>query len=171
MRVGNSSRPAPLIPGAKEDGYPWLVANVTRRGGPASLHVEIEGAQTRACRIYVDSHSIKRYRARTIGRSPQVAADWSTFDVPASRERDVHLLTLWARSWDTKKFQAELELDAGDEEGAEEPIAGSVSCLWNDGPGGALIPALEEARGFLPEWVAITKAADGLVEARSGFVL
>jgi hypothetical protein len=156
----------PSIPGAKEDSS-WLFANVTRRG-PASLHVEIEGVQTRACRIYVDSHSIKRYRARTI-ESPEV--EWSTFDVPASKERDIHVLRLWARSWDTKKFQAELELDAADEDGADEPIAGSVSCLWNDGPGGALIPALEEARAFLPEWVAISKAADGLVEARSGFVL
>jgi hypothetical protein len=43
--------------------------------------------------------------------------------------------------------------------------------LWNDGPGGARIPALEEARGFLPEWVAISKAADGLVQASSGFLL
>ncbi|KAH8981758.1 hypothetical protein EDB86DRAFT_416246 [Lactarius hatsudake] len=155
----------PSIPGAKED--PWLVANVTRRG-PASLRVEIEGMQTRACRIYVDSHSIQRYRARTIG-SPQM--EWSAFDIPASKERDIHLLALWARSWDTKKFQADLELDAGFEEGEEEPIAGRVSCLWNDGPGGALIPALDEARAFLPEWVAVTKAGSGLVEASSGFVL
>ncbi|KAI9445618.1 hypothetical protein BJY52DRAFT_1315924 [Lactarius psammicola] len=155
----------PSIPGAKEDS--WFVANVTRRG-PASLRVEIEGVETRACRIYVDSHSIKRYRARSIG-SPQV--EWSTFNVPASKKRDIRLLALWSRSWDTKKFQADLELDATDEEGAEEPIAGRVSCLWNDGPGGALIPALEEARGFLPEWVAISKAASGLVEASSGFVL
>ena len=155
----------PSIPSAKEDS--WLVANVTRRG-PTSLRVEIEGVQTRACRIYVDSHSIKRYRARTIG-GPQV--EWSTFDVPSSRGRDIHLLTLWARSWETKKFQAELELDALDEDGEEEPITGSVSCMWNDGSGGALIPALEEARAFLPEWVAITKVTDGLVEAKSGFVL
>lgn len=155
----------PSIPGAKEAA--WLVANVTRRG-PASLRVEIEGMQTRACRIYVDSHSIHRYRARTIG-NPQM--EWSTFDVPASQERDIHQLTLWARSWDTKKFQADLELNAGFEEGEEEPIAGRVSCLWNDGPGGALIPSLDEARAFLPEWVAITKAGSGLVEASGGFVL
>ncbi|KAF8262682.1 hypothetical protein EI94DRAFT_663412 [Lactarius quietus] len=155
----------PSIPGAKEGS--WFVANVTRRG-EASIRVEIEGVQTRACRIHIDSHSIKRYRARTIGK-PEV--EWSTLDVPASKERDIHLLTLWARSWETNKFQADLELDALDEEGAEEPIAGRVSCSWNDGPGGALIPALEEARMFLPEWVAITKATDGLVEASSGFVL
>lgn len=156
----------PSIPSTKEEGS-WLVANVTR-SGPASLHVEIEGVQTRACRIFIESHSIKRCRARTIADQE---VEWSALDIPASKERDIHLLTLWARSWETKKFQADLELD-GDSEGAEEePIAGRVSCLWNDGPGGALIPALEEARAFLPEWVAITKASDGLVEASSGFVL
>ena len=153
----------PSIPSAKEEGS-WLVANVTRRG-PASLHVEIEGVQTRACRIYVESHSILRYRARTVA---DTEVEWSTLDIPASKERNIHLLTLWARSWETKKFQADLELDALDE---DIDIAGQVSCLWNDGPGGALIPALEEARAFLPEWVAITKAKDGLVEASSGFVL
>ena len=152
----------PSIPSAKDDS--WLVANVTRRG-PASLHVEIEGVESRAGRIYVDSHSIKRYRARTVA-DPQV-----TLDVPESKKKNIHLLTLWARSWETKMFQVDLELDALDEEGAEEPIAGSVSCMWNDGPGGALIPALEEARAFLPEWVAICKVTDGLVEAKSGFVL
>jgi hypothetical protein len=157
----------PSIPSAKEEGS-WLVANVTRRG-PASLHVEIEGVQTRACRIFVESHSIKRYRARTTA-DPEV--EWSALDIPASKERDIHLLTLWARSWESKKFQVDIELDALDEEGAEEEsIAGRVSCSWNDEPGGALIPALVEARAFLPEWVAITKATDGLVEASSGFVL
>ncbi|KAN0137858.1 hypothetical protein V8E53_004342 [Lactarius tabidus] len=157
----------PSIPSAKEEGS-WLVANVTRRG-PASLHVEIEGVQTRTCRIFVESHSIKRYRARTTA-DPEV--EWSALDIPASKERDIHLLTLWARSWEAKKFQADIELDALDEERAEEEsIAGRVSCSWNDEPGGALIPALVEARAFLPEWVAITKATDGLVEASSGFVL
>jgi hypothetical protein len=40
-----------------------------------------------------------------VGRSP-------------SKERDIHQVTLWARSWETKKFQVDLELDAWDEEGA-----------------------------------------------------
>ncbi|KAH9058214.1 hypothetical protein EDB87DRAFT_942850 [Lactarius vividus] len=155
----------PSIPGAKEGS--WLIANVTRRG-PASLRVEIEGVQTHGCRIYVDSHSIQWYRARTIG-NPQM--EWSTFDIPASKERDIHQLALWARSWETKKFEADVELDARNEEGDEGPIVGRVSCLWNDGPGGALISALDEARAFLPEWAAITNAASGLVEASSRFVL
>ena len=76
-------------------------------------------------------------------------------------------MTLWARTWGSK-FEVEVEIEP-DKDG--EVITGRVSCLWNDGPGGAQIPALEEARRFLPEWVAISKAADGLVEAVSGFVV
>ena len=35
----------------------WLVGNVARLG-PFSLRIEIEGIQTRACSIHVDSHGI-----------------------------------------------------------------------------------------------------------------
>ncbi|KAI0264235.1 hypothetical protein BC834DRAFT_884353 [Gloeopeniophorella convolvens] len=138
----------------------WLVARV-RRTGPAALRVEVAGAGTRACRVHVDgAHQIARFRARTAGGA------WSALlDVPdgtASR-----LLTLWARAWDAA-FEAELELAGGDGD-AEAPIEGRVACVWNDGPGGARLPALEEARAFLPEWVAITKMDDGLVEAAAAF--
>lgn len=161
----------PSIARVEDDGKgTWVVANVTRLG-PVSLHVEIEGVQTRACSIYVDSHKITRYRARTRREgdgteiSASVPTTWTTFEVPT--EKDIHLVKLWARAWGSK-FEAEVEIDP-DRDG--EMIAGRVSCLWNDGPDGALIPALEEARGFLPEWVAISKAADGLVEAASGFLV
>jgi hypothetical protein len=162
----------PSIASAREGT--WVVANV-KRLGPVSLRVEIEGVQTRACVIYVDSHGIRRYRARTRleGGRTEISASapttWTAFEVPA--EKEIHLLTLWARAWGSK-FQVELEVDPSKEgEDGQQKIAGRVSCLWNDGPGGAEIPALEEARGFLPEWVAISKAADGLVEATSGFLV
>jgi len=149
----------------------WLAANVTRLG-PVSLRVQIEGFQTRACSISVDNHGIRRYRAHTRqeGGTTEISADapttWTTLEVPAGK--DIHLLTLWTRAWGSK-FEVEFEVDPDTEH--EDMIAGRVSCLWNDGPGGAQIPALEEARGFLPEWVAISKAASGLVEATSGFLV
>jgi hypothetical protein len=166
----------PSIPGAKENEEgTWIIANITRLGS-ASLRVEIEGVQTRACRIYIDSHGIRRYRARTLpaddaneseGGESKISS-WTGFEVPGE-VKGVHVLRLWARTWGSKKFEVELDVNADD--GREEEIAGRLSCLWNDGPGGARIPALEEARGFLPEWVGISKAADGLVEAMSGFLL
>ena len=160
----------PSIARVRDDGKgTWLVANVTRLG-PVSLHAEIEGVQTRACYIHVDSHRITRYRARTRpgGDETEISAGvptaWTAFEIPTE---DIHLVTLWARTWGSK-FEVEVEIEP-DKDG--EVIAGRVSCLWNDGPGGAQIPGLEEARRFLPEWVAISKAADGLVEAVSGFVV
>jgi hypothetical protein len=165
----------PSIPGAREGKGAWLVANPTRLGS-ISFHVEIEGVETRACRIYVDSHAIRRYRARTRqglswGERTESSSNvaWSAFEVPHGVE--VHLLTFWTRPWGSRFV---VELDVDELEGANgqaDGITGRVSCLWNDGPGGAQIPALEEARMFLPEWVAISKATDGLVEAISGFVL
>ncbi|KAH9959052.1 hypothetical protein BC827DRAFT_1215483 [Russula dissimulans] len=150
----------PSIPGSRDDEkVSWFVANATRLG-PVSLRVEIEGFHTRACRIYVDSHRIRRYRVRTHQEGD--VTTWTNYEV--SPWRETHLLSLWARAWGSR-FEVELGIDG------DGQVAGRVSCLWNDGPGGVRIPALEEARAFLPEWVAITKAADGLVEASSGFVL
>jgi hypothetical protein len=162
----------PSVLGARDDKGAWLVANATRLG-PTSLRVEIEGVETRSCRVYMDSHGIRRYRARTrqegSGSESSAQAPWSAFEVPAGEE--IHLLTLWARGWGSR-FEVELDVDVdADAEEVKEAIKGRVSCLWNDGPGGAQIPALEEARRFLPEWVAISTAAGGLVEAVSGFVL
>ena len=155
-----------------DDEGTWFIANVTRLG-PASLRVEIEGVQTRACRIYIDSHGIRRFRART---RPEDGANessestrWTAFEVPMER-KGTHLLTLWARAWGSR-FEVELDVDVDGEGERQEEIVDRLSCLRNDGPGEARIPALEEARAFLPEWVAITKAADGLVEAASGFLL
>ncbi|KAI0301738.1 hypothetical protein B0F90DRAFT_1936153 [Multifurca ochricompacta] len=168
----------PWIPTGSSDGGrgdSWIVANVTRLG-PLSLRIEIEGFETRACRIFVDSHGIRRYR-RKMGWSGE-------FEIPEEGEErmDVHVLSLWARDWNSNKFEVELDVDDDDNDGDDEVsppsppprtrIMGRVSCLWNDGPpGGARIPALEEARAFLPEWVAVTKASDGLLEAVSGFVV
>ena len=159
----------PSIPSAKDDEGTWIIANVTRLGS-ASLRVEIEGVQTRACRIYVDSHGIRRYRARTLpgdevkDSKGDESTAWTVLEAPAEI-KGIHVVGLWARAWGSK-FEVELDVDD-----AEGEIAGRLSCLWNEGWGGARIPGLEEARGFLPEWVAVTKAADGLVEASSGFLL
>ena len=70
----------------------WLVANVTHLG-PASLHVEIEGIQMRACTISVKKYGIRCYRACTCkeGGTTRINAEtpttWTTFE-GTCRERD-----------------------------------------------------------------------------------
>jgi len=150
----------PSIPSSRDNEKgSWFVANVTRLG-PVSLRAEIEGFHTRACRIYLDSHRIRRYRVRTHQKGGATA--WTNYEMP--QWRGTHFLALWGRAFGSR-FEVELGVDG------DGQVAGRVSCLWNDGPGGARIPALEEARAFLPEWVAITSITNGLVEASSGFVL
>ncbi|KAI0278026.1 hypothetical protein BGY98DRAFT_570358 [Russula aff. rugulosa BPL654] len=160
----------PSIASAKGgDKGKWLVANVTRLG-PASLHVEIEGIQTRACTISVENYGIRRYRActhqdgGTTGISAGAPTTWTTFEVPA--EKEIRLLTLSGR------------------------VGGARSSMSNS----MLIRILNKSRKLRAEYracgmmgrgtdlcarrgtqvparvVAISKAADGLVEAASGFL-
>lgn len=47
---------------------------------------------------------------------------------------------------------------------------GRVVCLWSDNNEPGLIPALDEIRHYAPDWVAISKLGDGLVEGSKAFV-
>lgn len=77
-------------------------------------------------------------------------------------------LRLWSRTWD-RNFTVDIEL------AKEVPeTSGRVACEWNEYQSGTVgmksggrIPAFEEALSFLPKWAAVTKSADGLVEASS----
>jgi hypothetical protein len=48
-------------------------------------------------------------------------------------------------------------------------MTGKVMCLWSDVNQVGLIPAFDEAVHYAPEWVAVTKASDGLVEGYKAF--
>jgi hypothetical protein len=50
-------------------------------------------------------------------------------------------------------------------------MEGKVVCLWSDTNREGIIPALDEARKFLPVWTAVTKLGDGLVEGEKRFIV
>jgi hypothetical protein len=50
-----------------------------------------------------------------------------------------------------------------------EGLAGAVVCMWSDANVEGTIPALDEALKFIPEWAAVTKLSEGLVEGRKRF--
>ena len=50
-------------------------------------------------------------------------------------------------------------------------LDGRVVCLWSDDNETGVIPALDEIRHFAPNWVAITKYGDGLVEGSKAFLV
>ena len=86
-------------------------------------------------------------------------------------------IRLWSRTWD-RAWTVEVSWagPGSDYEGDSEKIAkgngtmtGKVMCLWSDVNQVGLIPAFDEAMHYAPEWVAITKASDGLVEGYKTF--
>ncbi|KAI0311189.1 hypothetical protein OF83DRAFT_1069216 [Amylostereum chailletii] len=123
--------------------------------------------------------------------------EWRVYEVPEGVQ--VREARLWSRTWGSE-FEVEIEFGEGTSEGTSEGadadrVEGRVACTWaefrggwtqagvemtvrkptTEGPAapaqGVRIPALEEVLAFMPEWAAVTKLEDGLVEAQSGFVI
>ncbi|KAI0051551.1 hypothetical protein FA95DRAFT_1554372 [Auriscalpium vulgare] len=165
----------PSIPGNSRKDAAWFHVNATRIDASSS-HFIITATNTRACSVRLENRNLTWYGVRPLGRSgsEDTVGDWREFEVPSGV--NISRVDLWSREWGQS---LELELRFHDVEKAEEEhIRGQVACTWaeyqdaeRNGPPAARIPALEEAYAFLPEWAALTKVGDGLVEALSGFVL
>ncbi|KAI4158950.1 MAG: hypothetical protein LQ342_006983 [Letrouitia transgressa] len=50
-------------------------------------------------------------------------------------------------------------------------LDGKIVCLWSDANQPGVIPALDEMWKYLPVWVAVSKAGDGLVEGEKRFMI
>ncbi|KAI0055717.1 Zn-dependent exopeptidase [Artomyces pyxidatus] len=147
---------SPSVQPATSKDATWFHVNATRLDA-TSARFEIRGTNTRACKLYLDNRHLQWFRARTIpgGR-------WSGREVPDGMSIDE--VALWSRDWG-RAFEVEMRLD----EGNDEQVRGRVACSWNSAS--ARIPAFEETLAFLPEWAAVTKAREGLLEATSAFIL
>ena len=96
----------------------------------------------------------------------KIAVDDSATDTrfPVMPDEGSREIRLWSREWD-KMWNVTFEWEG------DEGMDGRVVCLWNDEDGLRLIPALEEVKRFSPDWVAVTKFGDGLVEGSKAFTV
>ena len=78
-------------------------------------------------------------------------------------------IRLWSRTWG-RTWTVDVEWE-GDESNSVRgaSMGGKVVCVWSDANHDGVIPALDEAKHYLPNWVAVTKFADGLVEGSKRF--
>ncbi|KAF5317305.1 hypothetical protein D9611_003592 [Ephemerocybe angulata] len=157
----------------------WLKADVTRTSW-ASAKITIQGRNTRNCRLYFDSpeqSGVKVVRYTVEGGSRGMQPGY-----PVDQEHGATEVRLWSRTWD-RTFVVDVDWEptrlARGDNGEEEDgtLSGKIACEWAEYESGmvdngsfrgeekAKIPAFEEVLTFLPEWAAVTKAADGLVEA------
>ncbi|KAI1616023.1 F-box and leucine-rich repeat protein GRR1 [Exophiala viscosa] len=143
----------------------WLNFNVTRLNDSEENKARfvLYGRNTRACKLVFDS-PISAFQVN--GQAPR---DKRFLPVPEAGSNEVRL---WSRTWD-RAWTVDVSWLNPEEDGppkkSNETLTGKVICLWSDVNQVGLIPAFDEAKHFLPNWVAITKAEDGLVEGYKRF--
>lgn len=151
--VGNAH---PNLP--PEMGYSdWLSFNVTRTEGKNEARFHIVGRNTRACKITFES-PISDFSVDGAGYDRR----FQTVSEGGSKE-----VRLWSRTWE-KPWDVNIRWENRDGEGG---LDGRVVCLWSDANESGVIPAFEEIVRFTPDWVAITKLRDGLVEGSKPFMI
>ena len=139
----------------------WLSHNVTRQQGTNSATFEIKGKNTKACTIRFD-RPVKAVHVQGAGHDDRFEA------VPEGGSKEVKL---WHRKWD-EEWKVDVEWPVSQGKGmGDEGMEGRVVCLWSDNNEQDVIPALDEARRFVPEWVGISKLSDGLVEGSKRFTV
>lgn len=139
----------------------WLTYNVTRSHSSNKARFMLSGKDTRACVLRFD-RPIKNFDVHGSGSDSRFAR------VPDMGSSEIRL---WHREW-SKPWTVDVEWapSEGKEDG-EEGIEGRVVCLWSDDNVEGVIPALDEVRRYAPDWSAVTKLGDGLVEGSKPFVV
>ncbi|KAF7913334.1 hypothetical protein EAE99_010724 [Botrytis elliptica] len=146
-----------------EKGYAdWLTYNVTRVPNENKATFYISGLETRACILRFDDP----FSEFKVHGGAKTEERWD--DVPDSGSDQIKL---WSRDWN-KEWKVDVEWAVGEDmKPGEEGRTGRVVCLWSDANKRGVIPALDEARRFSPDWTSVVKLMDGLVEGSKRFVI
>ncbi|KAJ7074088.1 hypothetical protein C8F01DRAFT_1099195 [Mycena amicta] len=143
----------------------WLKASATRLG-PTSARFVLSARNTRGCRLSFLNRKIKKHYVH--------GSEGGILEFGSVSEHEYTDLKLWSRTWD-RLMTVDVEWDA---EGAESKLEGKIACSWAEYASGSVglegtgrIAAFEEVVNFLPTWAAVTKLAEGLVEAAYTFTV
>jgi hypothetical protein len=123
-----------------------------------TANFQVSGIDTRACKIQFDT-PISSFEVDGAAH-----ADKRMPPVPHAGSREIRL---WSRTWD-RTWSVNVSWDDEDQAKGQK---GRVVCMWSDVNHGGTIPAYDEALHFAPNWVAMTKQADGLVEGYKRFTV
>ncbi|KAF7322407.1 Peptide hydrolase [Mycena chlorophos] len=139
----------------------WFSASATSLNSTSARFVFSGRRNTRGCRISLTQGRITRHLVH--GSEGDMLPNGS----PNATFTEVRL---WSRDWD-----APVTVDV---EWEGTALAGQLTCSWAEYASGSVgvegagrIPAFEEVVTFLPTWAAVTKLADGLVDASYTFSL
>lgn len=136
----------------------WLTYHVFRAPNSTEARIKLWGRNTRACKIQFN-RPISDVQIQGAGDDKR----YKRVSETGSKE-----IRLWSRTWE-KEWNVKVKWEAGEEGG--KGLDGRVVCLWSDDNETGVIPALDEIRHFAPDWVAVTKLGDGLVEGSKAFLV
>ena len=156
---------APAVVKSPHPGIPpfytytdWVTYHVFRAPNSTEARIKLWGRNTRACKIEFN-RPISDFRVED-------ASDDKRFQrAPEEGSKEIRL---WSRTWE-KEWNVKIKWEKSEESGYG--MDGRVVCLWSDENETGAIPALDELRHFAPNWVAISKVSDGLVEGSKAFLL
>ncbi|EEH44221.1 uncharacterized protein PADG_00510 [Paracoccidioides brasiliensis Pb18] len=152
--------------------YTWISYNITRTVGKNEARIKVSGRNTRACKLKFDN-PVADYR---------ISGSAVDHRLPHTSRQGVEEIRLWTRTWENT-WVVDVDwhsnpVNPGESKDGDEKqdvskneLSGKVICLWSDNNESGVIPALDEVRLYAPAWVAISKSADGLVEASHDFII
>ena len=132
--------------------------STSRRKALSKAHFLVMGHDTRACKILFSQPILD---VSIAGENPEPDSRFQRIAENGSRE-----LRLWSRTW-----QRTWNIDVAWSETETVGLNGTVVCLWSDANDIEVIPALHEAKRFVPNWVVLSKLQDGLVEGSKRFAI
>jgi Peptidase family M28 len=135
-----------------------LVDFSTTQIGSQTANFQVLGVETRACKIQFDN-PISSFEVDGAAH-----ADKRMPPVPHAGSREIRL---WSRTWD-RTWSVNVTWEDDNQAKGQK---GRVVCMWSDINHDGTIPAYDEALHFAPNWVAMTKQADGLVEGYKRFTV
>jgi hypothetical protein len=138
------------------DWIDYKVAKTSNNSDSTKARFTISGQNTRACKLVFDA-PIQKFKV--LGMGP---TDDRFPSVPEGGSREIRL---WSRDWNTS-WTVDVRWN---NEKLGDGMGGKVVCMWSDVNQREVIPAWDEAAHYAPEWVAMTKAGDGLLEGYKRF--
>ncbi|KAI4089366.1 MAG: hypothetical protein L6R37_008055 [Teloschistes peruensis] len=164
--------PPPLSGIPPPFGYAeWLSFNISRPANSTRNEavISVAGKNTRACKLLFDT-PVSDF-------SVQGAAATANPSEKIPKE-GIKEIRLWSRTWE-KPWHVRVRwgegasstVRSGFQRQRRQGLNGQVVCLWSDANASGTIPALEEVWRFMPEWAAVSKAGDGLVEGSRAFLV
>lgn len=136
----------------------WLTFHVSRAPNSTEARFRLWGRDTRACKIEFNQ-PISDFHVGGAGNDERFQR------VPEAGSKEIRL---WSRTWE-KEWIVRVKWQP--QEGNGLGLDGRVVCLWSDENETGAIPALDEIRHFAPNWVAVSKIGDGLVEGSKAFLV